>query len=198
MKNRSRNTLAVLMTIGLAACASKPTRIVLLPQDGRPTSIVVTGPTGQEVTLAEPYAQALVVDGSVSAGKTDPQAIARSYGHLLTAIPVSPKSFVLYFATGGNELTPESAEQLPEIGNLVSHLPAAEIIVFGHTDTVGSLETNDALSLRRAQTVRDRLITAGVPEERIVAVGRGKRDLLIATGDEVAEPRNRRVEVKIR
>jgi outer membrane protein OmpA-like peptidoglycan-associated protein len=116
----------------------------------------------------------------------------------LTAIPVSPKSFVLYFATGGNELTPESAEQLPEIGNLVSHLPAAEIIVFGHTDTVGSLETNDALSLRRAQTVRDRLITAGVPAERIVAVGPGKRDLLIATGDEVAEPRNRRVEVKIR
>ena len=186
------------MVLGGAACAPNPTRIVLLPQDGRATSIVVTGPTGHEVTLTEPFAQALVINGAVSAGKTDSQTVAKSYGQLLSAIPVKPKSFVLYFSPGGNELTSESAEQLPDIDNLVSHLPAAEVIVIGNTDTVGSLESNDALSLRRAQTIRDRLIKAGVPGEQIVAIGRGKRDLLIPTADEVAEPRNRRVEVKIR
>jgi len=197
MTNRFRITL-VILTLLLAACATKPERIVLLPQEGRSTSIVVIGPTGGQVTLAEPYAQALVTDRETSVGKSDAETVAKLYSNLLSAMPVTSKSFVLYFATGGNELTSESAGQLPVIVTEVASTPAAEVVVIGHTDTVGSLGANDALSLRRAQLISDRLISAGVPAGSIISLGRGKREPLVPTADEMAEPRNRRVEIKVR
>jgi len=70
--------------------------------------------------------------------------------------------------------------------------------VIGHTDRVGAVEFNDALSRKRAETVASRLVAAGVPAERIAVAGRGEREPLIPTNDEVAEPRNRRVEIKVR
>ena len=60
------------------------------------------------------------------------------------------------------------------------------------------MRCNDALALRRAETVRAMLIARGVAPENIVAVGRGKRELLVPTADGVAEPRNRRVEIVVR
>jgi outer membrane protein OmpA-like peptidoglycan-associated protein len=77
-------------------------------------------------------------------------------------------------------------------------LPAAEVIVTGHTDRVGSVEANDRLSLARAQAVRELLVDAGVARSIISVVGRGERAPLVPTADEVAEARNRRVEIKIR
>ena len=76
--------------------------------------------------------------------------------------------------------------------------PAFEVMVIGHTDTVGGLEANDMLSLKRAATVREILIAAGVPVGKIEIAGRGEREPLLKTADEVAEPKNRRVEISIR
>jgi outer membrane protein OmpA-like peptidoglycan-associated protein len=70
--------------------------------------------------------------------------------------------------------------------------------VIGHTDSVGTLEANDALSLRRAATVRALLVTQGVAESSIEVAGRGEREPLVPVGDEVAEPKNRRVEINLR
>ncbi len=76
--------------------------------------------------------------------------------------------------------------------------PVPDIVVIGHTDSVGSDTFNDALALRRAETVRAMLIGRGLAPDSIVAVGRGKRELLVPTPDGVAEPRNRRVEIVVR
>ena len=57
---------------------------------------------------------------------------------------------------------------------------------------------NDALARQRAETVRAALIARGARAENIVAIGRGKRELLVPTADGVAEPRNRRVEIVVR
>jgi len=70
--------------------------------------------------------------------------------------------------------------------------------VAGHTDAVGTDQYNDALSLRRAERVSALLVARGIPSDRITAVGRGKRELLVPTPDGVAEPRNRRVEITVR
>ena len=70
--------------------------------------------------------------------------------------------------------------------------------MIGHTDRVGTVPYNDALSLRRAERARDELVKAGVPADRIRVEGRGEREPLVATADEVAEPRNRRVEIDVR
>ena len=95
------------------------------------------------------------------------------------------------------QLTPESEAELDAVLAEVSNRPGAEIIVTGHTDTVGSLTANDELSLNRARRLREDIIAKGFPAARIEAVGRGERELLVPTEDGVDEPRNRRVEIKV-
>jgi hypothetical protein len=71
------------------------------------------------------------------------------------------------------------------------------ITATGHTDTSGGDAYNMALSLRRANVVKDALVQQGVPPGAINAVGVGKAGLLVQTGDGVREPQNRRVEMVV-
>ena len=80
----------------------------------------------------------------------------------------------------------------------IARRPVPELVVIGHTDRVGRAEANDELSLRRAEAVRAMLVRAGIPAAQIETAGRGEREPLLPTADEVAEPLNRRVEINVR
>jgi outer membrane protein OmpA-like peptidoglycan-associated protein len=80
----------------------------------------------------------------------------------------------------------------------VAKRQAVEVQVTGHTDTLGKESDNDRLSEERAQAVKEMLIAQGLKSNFIRAVGRGERELLIPTPDNVREPKNRRVEVIVR
>ncbi len=193
----AKHFLAVTILVVCAGCAT-PERIVLLPDAaGKQTAIEVTGKSGSAV-LAAPYAEAAVTTRDTVVGKTDAETVAKRYGDVISATPAAPKVLVVYYLTGGNELTAESLTLLESIPRELAARPAAEIVVTGHTDRVGSVEANDALSAKRAAFIRDVLIAKGVAPARIIAIGRGEREPLIATADEVDEPRNRRAEIKIR
>jgi OmpA-OmpF porin, OOP family len=73
-----------------------------------------------------------------------------------------------------------------------------QIEVVGHTDSLGDLGSNQALSLARAAAIRDRLVRDGIDGGAISIAGRGKLDLLVPTADQVAEPLNRCVVVTVR
>ncbi len=75
---------------------------------------------------------------------------------------------------------------------------AADTVVTGHTDTVGTLSYNDTLSLDRATKVRALLVARGLKPDSVNVAGRGERELLVQTPDETSEPRNRRVEITVR
>lgn len=181
----------------ISACAT-PERVVLLPAgNSKATAIVVTGKSGS-ATLAKPYAEAVVGAQEISVGQIDAETVAKRYGSIIAAIPASPKRFLVYFTTGSNELTAESVDLIATIQGELGRLPAPEVIVIGHTDRVGTLESNDALSAKRAEFIRDKLVAVGVPATRIETSGRGEREPLVPTDDEIAESRNRRVEIKIR
>ena len=79
---------------------------------------------------------------------------------------------------------------------LLSAIPEVEVI--GHTDTVGSEADNDQLSVRRAEEVMTWLASQGFDRSQMSAVGRGERDLKVATGDNADNAANRRVEVIVR
>jgi outer membrane protein OmpA-like peptidoglycan-associated protein len=180
----------------LGGCVSE--RVVLLPSpDDRPTAVVVRDARG-EVVLDKPYAGVQRRAGEISPVQSSPAEVDKWFGAALAAQPLKPRSFTLYFAGGAEMLTPESEAELATIKREIAGRPASEVMVIGHTDTVGGLEANDKLSLKRATAVREILIAAGVPGEKIETAGRGEREPLVKTGDEVAEPQNRRVEISVR
>lgn len=184
---------------GLAGCATTD-RIVLLPDDvsGKVGKINVVGNDGKEVLLDSAYGEARAGDGGVTASTLDSAEVRQRFARELAGLPQRPASFVLYFEHDSNELTPESKALLPSILEEVKHRPAPEVMVIGHTDRVGSVEHNDKLSLERARATRDLLIAAGLDGAHIEVAGRGEREPLVPTEDEVDEPRNRRVEISVR
>jgi OmpA-OmpF porin, OOP family len=74
---------------------------------------------------------------------------------------------------------------------------AVRVVVTGHTDTVGSRAYNQALSERRAGSVRDEMVREGLPANEIMTVGRNFSDPLVQTGPGVREPQNRRAVIDL-
>jgi outer membrane protein OmpA-like peptidoglycan-associated protein len=170
----------------------------LLPApDGRPTAIVVRDARG-ELVLDQPFASVERRGNEFKPLKSSATEVEAKFGAALAAQPVRPRSFVVYFDGGGEVLTADSAAEMATIKREIAERPASEVMVIGHTDTVGGLEANDKLSLKRAAAVREILVAAGVPPQKIETAGRGEREPLLTSGDEVAEPRNRRVEISVR
>jgi outer membrane protein OmpA-like peptidoglycan-associated protein len=159
---------------------------------------VQTG-TAPAQTLSEPY-QRLVVRANTSTAldSTTATAVRKEFPALFSAMPPTSTRSVLLFQPRGTDLTAESVTLMLEIRDKALRRSGAELVVIGHTDTVGSQASNDALSLRRAQQIRDLYIQGGFPAARIEAVGRGERELAVPTPDETSEPRNRRVEILLR
>lgn len=174
-------------------------RVILLPNpDGTPSAVVVKTARGETV-LDQPYQTAGIASGGIlMSSAEDPAAVRQRYAVTLDALPPPAASFVLYFETGTETLVPASVPLLGRIKEELVQRPAPEIIVVGHTDRVASTEFNDALSLKRAEAMKQILTDAGIPAERITTAGRGERELLVPTADGVDEPRNRRVEIRVR
>jgi outer membrane protein OmpA-like peptidoglycan-associated protein len=182
----------------LGACATQTGTVVLLPEkDGRSAAVTVRQ-GNEEVVLDKPYAAVHQTTSGPRAYQSSPQEVEARFGAALAAQPSRPTSFTLYFVEGSDQFTDASKQVLAGVLAEIAKHPVPDIVVVGHTDSVGSMATNDALALRRAETVRAVLIAQGLAPASIVAVGRGKRELLVPTPDGVAEPRNRRVEIVVR
>jgi OOP family OmpA-OmpF porin len=190
---------ALVLVSLLAACATSRDTIVLLPKADGSTGAIAASRGGKEVLLDSPYASATSgAGGRLKSGSADRATVDKKFGDALAAMPPAPKIFTVYFLSGSDELTAESSSEIELMFAEMRERPAPEVTVIGHTDRVGSDADNDALSLQRAQRVKDMLITMGVPPDQIRAVGRGSREPLIATAAGVDEQENRRVEVSVR
>lgn len=191
-----RALAAVALCGALVACSSGT--VVLLPEkDGRPAAVTVKQ-GDREVVLDEPYAAASSTPLGPRAYRSNPQEVDARFGPALSAQPARAASFTLYFVEGKDELTDESKQVVDRILSEVARRPVPDVLVVGHTDSVGNDAVNDALGLQRAEVVRAALIRLGVPTSDVRAVSRGKRELAVPTPDGVAEPRNRRVEILVR
>ena len=126
------------------------------------------------------------------------QDVQRVFGAALAALPPAPAHFTLYFRFESNELTDESRALVPEILNIVKQRAVPEVLVVGHTDTMGALRANVDLGMNRATMVRNLLVQAGLDASTVEVASHGESNLLIHTPDETPEPRNRRVEISVR
>jgi len=186
----------------LGACAAPNTRelVVLVPDaDGKTGAVVVTNPWGASSVLSKPYASTLIERGDrVDAPPVARDEVTKLFSYAIAAQPQRPISFLLYFQLDTDEYTPESTEAFEKVFAEIAQRKAAEIAVIGHTDRIGTVEYNDTLSLRRAERVRRDFVDRGIPTGAISVAGRGEREPIVATADEVSEPRNRRVEINVR
>lgn len=192
-----RRVLCCALLAALTGCASHE-RIILLPEaDGGPTSLVVRQGE-REVLLDRPYAATELSLADPWAYRATAEEVQAAFGGALAAQPARAMHFTLNFVEGSDDLTADSQQALDAMFADLAKRSVPDVLVVGHTDAVGSDSYNDALALKRAQTMRSALIARGIPPDDIVAIGRGKRELLVPTADGVAEPRNRRVEIVVR
>ena len=111
--------------------------------------------------------------------------------------PPAPQNFMVFFDWDSTKLSDASLNVLEQARDAFKNKQDARITSTGHTDTSGSAAYNMALSLRRANAVKDALVKLGVPAAAITTVGKGQTDLLVKTPDGVREPQNRRVEIAV-
>jgi outer membrane protein OmpA-like peptidoglycan-associated protein len=124
--------------------------------------------------------------------------VKRLFGDVLSALPPPPRHFTLHFRFESDELTEESRALVPEILKTVQSRPMPDVVVVGHTDTMGTPEANVELGLKRAAMVRNLLVEAGLAASAIEVTSHGEADLLVQTANDTPEPRNRRVEIAVR
>ncbi len=101
------------------------------------------------------------------------------------------------FASNQSTLLANARSKLDEIAQALQKSEADKFIVEGHTDSRGSESSNQDLSYRRAQTVRDYLVERGVPSEKIKAAGYGKSRPVADNASAEGRANNRRVEIVI-
>jgi hypothetical protein len=177
---------ALAFTVLLAGCAAapppkpvSPELFVVVPgKDGHIGSIVVTRNGDSRVIATAFGAQRIEPDGSIVAASMTRDQVHDIFASTVDALPGRPTSFTLYFLEGKDELTPDSRKEMDKV--------------------FGELAYNDKLSLARAERLREMLLGMGIGADRVVAAGRGKRELLVPTDDNVPEARNRRVEINVR
>ena len=175
--------------------------VVALPDpDGSPSGTVVVSNSAGSVEL-KGARDATRISGPLAPSAPVPMenaAIEKMFGATLSALPSPAEHLQLYFLRDSDELTTEAQAVLPRILAIVKARPVPEVTVIGHTDTTGPASSNYQLGLRRAGAVARLLVATGVDAALVEVASHGESDLLVATADDAAEPRNRRVEITIR
>ncbi|WP_235580477.1 OmpA family protein [Rhizobacter sp. Root404] len=102
------------------------------------------------------------------------------------------------FDTGSAAIKPPLRAVLDPFANSLRDDPTARLLIVGHTDNTGSAAINNPLSVERAQSVRDYLVTRGVAGARVETAGRGDREPIASNASDAGRAKNRRVEIFLR
>ena len=209
---RARRTAVWLALIALsftAACG--PKRISLPVRPGQSLTVILpdsdTKTTG-DAAVANPHGSVDITeerDAAIASSSTKPvfgtlsaEEVQRIFGDALSALPPAPQRFTLFFRFESDELTDQSQALIPQILGAVKKHVVQDVVVIGHTDTMGTQPANYVLGLKRAMMIRTILVDAGLDSSTIEVTSVGELDLLVKTPDETPEPRNRRVDIAVR
>jgi OmpA-OmpF porin, OOP family len=163
---------------------------------GQPVHVLLyTGDAANSVTrIATTYVQ-IIEPKPMATG----QVVVADAAALQAGLSTEGKATLggLLFDTGKAQLKPESRPQLEAMAALLKAQPAWKVFIVGHTDNVGALDANLALSQARAQAVVAALTAApyAVDPKRLLARGVANVAPVASNADEAGRSRNRRVEM---
>jgi outer membrane protein OmpA-like peptidoglycan-associated protein len=193
----------ILFAALLAAACAEPrlgkSLVIVLPDESGKVGAVEFDDGKNKVLLNKALAAAKVTtNGKVEAVAVTEKDIEDIFKTTIASLPTIPRRFRLYFKGDSATLTDQSQKDFEEVFGDIAKRKAYEVEVTGHTDSVGATAYNEKLSIRRADAVRDKLVTRGIKAELIFVYGRGEWDLLVKTKDNRHEAKNRRVEIMVR
>lgn len=169
----------------LVGTATNKRQIYKMNKDGKEIWVEVwadfTGKYGFTIIQKEAMAQDIVADAKVFSNDIRTTGHATVYG--------------IYFDTGKANIKPESAKAIAEIVKLLKLDPSLKIHVVGHTDNVGSVESNLKLSQSRADSVVQELRNNSISPARLKAFGCGQFAPVMSNDNEEGRSKNRRVEL---
>jgi outer membrane protein OmpA-like peptidoglycan-associated protein len=113
------------------------------------------------------------------------------------AVIPAPREFMVFFDFDKSNLTPEARDIVTAAVRTAKERGSVRIVVTGHTDTVGSFRYNQALSERRASSVKAEMVRQGMDGAMIATMGKSFSEPLVATGPGVREPQNRRASIDL-
>lgn len=192
--------LPLVLLFALAGCGLPANVVVVIPDENGTIGKVAVRNGANSAELDKPFAA--VNAGSETSDRdvfTAKRAdVERVFAGALAAAPRAPRVYILYFRSGSTELDEKSRGDLLAAAAAARKMSGIDIGVVGHADATGSDAYNEGLSLKRAETVRDALVAAGIPGGVIDIAYYGASDPLVPAPRGVPEPRNRRVEITIR
>ena len=101
------------------------------------------------------------------------------------------------FESGNAELKAGAASNLNQLVSFLGKYPTRTVMIEGHTDSVGSSESNQLLSQHRADAVRSHLVRDGIDAARLTALGVGEDNPVAGNDSAMGRQQNRRVEIII-
>lgn len=198
LRTFQRGLFLLLFALLTSGCASSKSYVVLMDSpDGSTGAIVVE--TAKGVTRIDKHQHGVALDGAdMKTFAVDRPRIDKDFAAAMAAQPALPKTYQLYFKTGGTALTQQSQVDVQDLLQTLRERGPSAVSVIGHTDTTSGSAWNEKLGLRRAQHIATLLQAAGLQALELIVTSHGESNLLIPTPDETPEPKNRRVEVTLR
>lgn len=210
--NMFKPLLISALVAGIAGCAEDPHRRA---EAGAGIGAVVGAVLGNNVSHAKGAPIVGAVVGAIAGGavgnymdkqqrELEQQLSEEARNNELQIVRLSGDALKIGIASdvsfdvGSATLKPDALNTYGKIANILKSYDKTVIHVVGHTDTSGSSEFNQSLSVNRAASVSSYLAQSGVPQTRIREEGRGERELAVHTADGVQEARNRRVDIVLK
>jgi outer membrane protein OmpA-like peptidoglycan-associated protein len=113
------------------------------------------------------------------------------------APPPPSKAWMVFFDTNSTTLSQQATMTITEAVSVAKSMPNARVAVTGYTDTDGTPAYNQQLSIRRADAVKNALVSNGIAPQAISVNGTGEAGLLIDTPDQTKNEKNRRVQIVV-
>jgi outer membrane protein OmpA-like peptidoglycan-associated protein len=181
-------------------CSSKS--FIALLDNGKESSAIVVENSAGSVVL-DKAGSYITLDSRDdipnSIGYIPPEKLKKRFARLYQEIPKEPRTYIVYFKKNSTELTENSKRVLKEVIEDIKKSSPCIVDIIGHTDTTGSFELNEKLSLSRANYVKDLILqNKNIKISKINVKGYGERRLFVKTSDNVSEAKNRSVEIFIK
>lgn len=193
---------ALCLLLAMAGCATTPkTSFYLVPDpEGHVGEVTVANQSG-DVTLNKANETVSAESGTAAFTESrvaNPEEIQTKFAGALELVPPTPKGFNIYFDMGSSKVNADSMAALDQVIGEARQRDSRDISLNGHTDRTGEDAVNMRLSLDRANTVKNLLVEKGILADYLTVEYYGESKPVVPTADNVAEPKNRRVEVVVR